>query len=89
MLVRHGVQLSPLLADLFDMIERSGSDGILCEVLVGVFYPGRPRDQARRCIVVNIHHLNDKLIETDLEIRSHVKSGPYRVQRRRQRWWMS
>jgi hypothetical protein len=88
MLVRHGVQLSPLLADLFDMIERSGSNGILCEVLVNVFYPGRPRDQARRCIVVNIYHLNVKLIETDLEIRA-VRSGPYRVQRRRQKWWMS
>jgi hypothetical protein len=81
------VQLSPLLADLFDMIERSGSGGIMCEVLIGVFYPGRPQQRARNCIAVNIHHLNDKLLETDLEIRAVVKSGPYRVRRRRKEWW--
>lgn len=66
MLVRHGVRLSPLLADLFDMIERSGEAGITSEVLCGVFWPGRGRDSLKS----NISHLNTRLVETDYEVRA-------------------
>jgi hypothetical protein len=85
LLLRHGVQLSPLLADIFDMVERSDTRGITCEVLCGVFYPGRPRAAAKRCMRVNIDHLNIKLAETEIEVRaarSSRQEEPYRVQRK-------
>ena len=82
MLVRYGVRLSPLLADLFDMIERSGNRGILPDVLLGVFYPGKSTEAARRCLYQNIFHLNTRLAETDIEVRARAHGLVYRVQRR-------
>jgi hypothetical protein len=41
MLMRHGVRLPPRLADLFDMIERSKTRGVLCEVLAWTFLSGQ------------------------------------------------
>ena len=79
MLVRHGVRLSPLLADLFDMIARSEA-GVEAEVLAGVFYPGKARAAGLRTLRVNIHHLNDRLVETDFRVHA---TGPYRLQRRK------
>jgi hypothetical protein len=83
LLVRHGVALSPRLADLFDLIERSGQRGIFSEVLADIFYPGKSRQAAQRCVNQNIFHLNTRLSETDLEVRSGKGSRePYRVIRR-------
>jgi hypothetical protein len=47
MLMRHGVRLSPKLADIFDMIEHAGERGIDPEVLSSCFYPGKPQAAAR------------------------------------------
>jgi hypothetical protein len=83
LLIRHGVALPPLLADLFDIIWRSGERGITPEVLAGVFYPGKSLPAARRAIAVNIFHLNSKFAETDVELRSgQGRQQPYRIQRR-------
>lgn len=84
LLIRCGVALPPLLADLFDMIWRSAECGVAPEVLAGVFYPGKSLPAARRAIAVNIFHLNTKLAETDVELRSgQGRQEPYRLQRRR------
>jgi hypothetical protein len=84
LLIRHGVALPPLLADLFDIIWRSGQRGIEPEVLAGVFYPGKPSPAARRAIAVNIFHLNAKLASTDVELRAgQGRLQPYRVRRRK------
>lgn len=86
MLVRHGVRLSPRLADLFDMIEHSGKRGILGEVLAWVFYPGKNAHAARRCVITNINHLNSFLEETDVRVISGGHAGdvkPYRIIKRR------
>jgi hypothetical protein len=86
MLMRHGVALTPLIADLFDMIERAGEHGVICEVLAGVFYPGKSRRAAEDCIKSNIWHLNSRLVSTDIEVRAGSNGGhepaPYRVMKR-------
>lgn len=80
LLTRHGVELSPRLADLFDMIERSEGRGVMPEVLADVFYPGKPSTAGRRCVAVNIHFLNSRLLETDLQVRAGSGTqGPYRL----------
>lgn len=85
MLMRHGVRLPPLLADLFDMIERSATRGVLCEVLAWVFYPGKASHDARRCVAVNVHHLNSFLEQTDVRVvggKDGQIAKPYRVVQR-------
>jgi hypothetical protein len=82
-LIRHGVRLSPRLADLFDMIERSGANGVASDVLIGVFYPDRALAAARACLKSNISHLNAVLAETEFEVRAG-RYQPYRVKRRQQ-----
>ncbi len=80
LLTRHGVVLSPRLADLFDMIGNSGDRGVMPEILAGVFYPGKPSTAGRRCVAVNIHFLNSRLLETDLQVRAGSGTqGPYRL----------
>jgi hypothetical protein len=84
-LTRHGVRLSPRLADLFDMIEHSAERGTLCETLAWVFYPGKSTRDAKRCVITNINHLNSFLEETGVRIDGgHIGSEPkpYRVVRR-------
>jgi hypothetical protein len=85
LLVRAGVALPPLLADLFDVIWRCGENGVAAEVLAGVFYPGKSLPAARRAIAVNIFHLNSKLAETGLELRAGSGSArnPYRLIKRK------
>jgi len=82
MLIRHGVRLSPKLADLFDMIERCGKHGVQSEVLASVFYPGKCTAVAQNCIRQNVHHLNALLAETEIEVRAS-RHEPYRVLKRR------
>jgi hypothetical protein len=84
-LMRHGVQLSPLLADLFDMIERAGKEGLYSEVLAGVFYPDKPLKDGRNCVKSNVAHLNARLASTDIEIRSGSSNDPkpFRVIKRK------
>jgi hypothetical protein len=82
MLMRHGVRLPPRLADLFDMIERSKRRGVLCEVLAWVFYPDKAAFAARRCVAVNVHHLNSLLEQTDVRVvggKDGQIAKPYRV----------
>jgi hypothetical protein len=79
MLVRHGVKLSPRLADFFDLIEQSGERGVLAEVLAWVFYPGKSKRDALRCVYTNINHLNDHLVETNVMVRAAGKAEPYKV----------
>jgi hypothetical protein len=77
MLLRHGVKLSPKLADIFDMINRT--NGIDTETLCWLFYPGKPRRVAGQAVAVSINHLNDLLEPTDFVIRMENRGGPYRV----------
>ena len=81
MLLRHGVALSPRLADLFDMVEHAGERGIAMEVLIDVFYPGKSSRAPRQCVKANVYHLNTRLAETYLEVRASFWE-PYRVIRR-------
>jgi hypothetical protein len=80
-LVRHGVTLPPLLADLFDVIEHSGAGGLSSETLADAFYPGQSRPAAQRRVITNVAHLNIRLAETDLEVRAS-RHEPYRVLKR-------
>jgi hypothetical protein len=80
MLIRHGVKLSPKLADVFDMIERAGKRGITRETLAWVFYPGKSKRDAERCISVTINHINEFLEETDVHVSTLGRRlEPYRV----------
>src|SRR3954468_18846463 len=82
MMVRHGVRLPPMLADLFDVVERTGEAGISAEVLIGVFYPGKLAHDARNCIKAQVYHLNDMLAETDIEVRASSHDPYYKVKKR-------
>ena len=83
MLTRHGVHLSPRLADIFDIIEHSGDRGVTEEVLSSIFYSGRPSREAYNCIRVNISHINSHLASTDYRVAKTegVRGAeyPYRV----------
>lgn len=78
MLIRHGVRLPPLCADLFDMIEHSGDRGVMCEVLAWVFYSGKSKRDAENCVRVNINRLNNWLPD-NVRVRTDGKLGPYKV----------
>jgi hypothetical protein len=75
MLVRHGVRLSPKLADIFDMVEHAGDRGVNLEVLAWCFYPDKPQTTARNAVRVSINHINDYLEETDVRIRMRGRSS--------------
>ena len=83
MLIRHGVRLSPRLADIFDIIEHSGDRGVTEEVLSTIFYSGRSSREAYNCIRVNISHINSHLVSTDYRVAKAegVRGAeyPYRV----------
>jgi hypothetical protein len=79
MLLRHGVALPPLLADLFDTVERAGKRGVCPEVLAWVFYPGKEESEARRNIYVNVNRLNGLLVSTDLRVCVSSRFEPYRI----------
>jgi hypothetical protein len=83
MLMRHGVLLSPKLADIFDVIERRGRAGIFAEVLAWVVY-GTSSTRTRKALAVNISHLNDRLIEASIRIAAD-RYGPYRIIKLKQR----
>ena len=82
MLMRRGVLLSPRQADLFDFIERSGEYGVPSEVLAGVFYSGKSTRDAQACIRTTVNHINDRLEETDIELRAS-RHEPYRLRKRK------
>jgi hypothetical protein len=82
MLIRHGVRLSPMYADVYDMVERSGDRGVKGEVLGGVFYPDAPHTTQLNRIRSIVYHINIKLAETDYEVRA-ASNQPYRVRRTR------
>ena len=82
LITRHGVSLTPLLAAIFDIVERAGERGVMMEALVAALprYRDRPEHRARAAVKNNIIHLNDRLVTTDMRVRtvpSHV--GPYRL----------
>ena len=80
-LIRHGVRLSPRLADIFDAIERREKAGEFEEILAVMFYGGKPKRDAYNAIKVNIAHINDKLVETCYRIGKNGRGAdvPYRV----------
>jgi len=78
MLVRHGVQLPPLLADIFDLIEKR-KNGQPAEVLRYVFWANKPVREGLRNVWINIYRLNDFLSSTDIRIERETRKGPYRL----------
>ena len=81
--MRHGVRLSPRLADIFDIIEHSGDRGVTEEVLSSIFYSGKSSREAYNCIRVNVSHINSHLASTDYRVAKAegVRGAeyPYRV----------
>lgn len=79
MLIRHGVQLPPKQADIFDMIEHSGARGVPSEVLASVFYPDKSDADGRNCVKANVWKINSRLGETDVQVKIGGRREPYRV----------
>lgn len=69
MLRRLEVALPPKLADLFDTVAYSGKRGVTKDTLVWVHYPSRSRAEGYRCVIQNIHRINDLLVQTNYRIR--------------------
>jgi hypothetical protein len=80
MLMRHGVLLSPVLADIFDLIERR-KEGIAPETLTWVLYGVSNRTTQRR-LAANIWLLNSRLSATDYSVRAE-RHRAYRLRKRR------
>lgn len=82
MLVRHGVQLSPKLADIFDAIERCGKFGISKEELGVMFYGALKSREAAKTLAVNIHYINERFgwMESPIRIKSMGHGEPYRME---------
>jgi hypothetical protein len=83
-LMRHGVRLTPLLAEIFAVIENSGQCGVTSEALTARLYPGLPDAQARARVKANVWLLNNRFVETNIRVRLGGKLAPYRVVRIRQ-----
>jgi hypothetical protein len=79
LLMRHGVRLSPRLADIFDVIERRGEFGVYPETLLWLFYAGQSQRRAANTLKANIWKLNEALAETAVSVRRVDHFGPYRV----------
>jgi hypothetical protein len=79
MLMRHGVKLSPKQADIYDMIEHSGSRGVLPDVLRWVFYPDSSKRNAQLGIQVHINQINDRMGEAGIQVCNEERFAPYRV----------
>ena len=80
LLTRYGVRLTPLLADIFDMVERAGDYGMPLERKVAAIYGDRPTPAAAQTLKVNVHHLNVKLEETNFRVRMiPLRHGTYRL----------
>jgi DNA-binding winged helix-turn-helix (wHTH) protein len=75
---RHGVKFPPKLCELFDAIKKAGPEGIEKEALMARFWPDKPRYSQRNCLKVNVNHINDLLVATDLVVCA-PRFGAYRL----------
>ena len=83
MLARHGVQLSPREADLFDLVEGAtrGRGGIDINVLGWTWAGDKPTPNQRNLVKTTICHINDKLAGTSVWIVGRGKHPViYRVE---------
>ncbi|HEY2243420.1 MAG TPA: hypothetical protein VGH47_04250 [Xanthobacteraceae bacterium] len=83
-LTRHGVRLSPLLSEIFGVIEKAGEHGVTAWALMVRLYPGLPDAQARARIKSNVWRINNCFSGTNIRVRLGGKLAPYRVVRIRQ-----
>lgn len=68
LVTRLGVRLTPLKAELFDLVEKAGKAGIGSEALaVRVL---APHQRSRSTVGQHIYQINDLLGSTDYEIRA-------------------
>jgi hypothetical protein len=78
MLIRHGAQLSPKLAEIFDAIAGAGARGISFEPLRALIYPETPNERGSNRLKAQIWHLNEALAGTDVYV-AHGRGEPYRL----------
>jgi hypothetical protein len=77
---RLGVRLTPLKADLFDLVEKSGKAGISAEALAERVLA--PHQRSRNTVNQHIYQINDLLGSTDYELRAGQGGGRvYRLKR--------
>jgi len=82
-LVREGVPLSPLKAELYDSIMHSGKNGIDAETLGWIHFPNSENKKRQvQCVKVHVGQLRDLLAGTRTTIECS-KDGLYRMMRRK------
>jgi hypothetical protein len=64
---RLGVRLPPLKARMFDLIMRSGEDGILASELLNLAYADQPAS-GRKSLSSHIHQINEAIEDTGYRI---------------------
>ncbi len=76
-LTRHGVHLSPKLADIFDAVEQGIGDK---KELATMFY-GNANQASMRSLVCSVNHINKEFewMESPVRIRSTGHNLPYKV----------
>ena len=81
-LTRHGVELSPKLADIFDSVWVAGSGGLSKEELATMYFGSSNRTDGKRAAAVAISNINERFewMESPIRIRSMGYGEPYRVE---------
>jgi hypothetical protein len=84
---RMGIRLTTLKARIFDVIHRAGVDGISRADINAIVFDGQASPNT---IKAHIWQVNDRLAETDAEIRSVGGRGPvhgyYQLQKGGSTW---
>lgn len=82
LLRRHGAELPPIPALIFDLIEASRSNGVKPEALAWTFFPNKPARAAAKLVAVHVNRINDFLQSTDVRVRMTLpRGGAYVVSR--------
>ena len=76
--VRGGIRLSPLKAQIFNIIRRAGVDGVTIETINALCFEGRSTAVNVRTHVVQI---NDAFAGSELQIFGGNPRGYYRIVR--------
>lgn len=77
-----GVELpGTIMPRIFEIVEKTGPDGIDIDCLYSMLYAHKPRPPSRQVVKQHVARINDLLAETDWKI--YGKGGSYKFVRRK------
>jgi hypothetical protein len=82
LLRRHGADLPPQAALIFDMIEASRTRGVSAETLASVFFPGKSNLAGRRLVYTHVFRINDFLKTSPVHVANRAPVDNYAMRGR-------